>query len=75
MVTTDAADAGYTVVSTITSGSQSPDSEQETAPAGGGSVTTYVNASALPDGTDSVTATVTDEAGNTATSPDGHRHA
>jgi hypothetical protein len=67
VVTTYAADAGFTVVSTISSGSQSPDSEHETAPHGGGSVTTYVNASALADGTDSVTATVTDEAGNTAT--------
>jgi len=67
VVTTDPADAGSAVVSTISSGSQSPNSEQETAPRGGGSVTTYVNASGLPDGTDSVTATVTDEAGNTAT--------
>jgi large repetitive protein len=71
LVTTDPTDAGFDVVSTLTSGSQSQTSQAATAPVGGGIVTTYVDASALPDGLDSVTATVTDEAGNAATSPPG----
>ena len=42
-----------------------------TAPQGGGTSTIPVDMSRLPDGSYTVTATVTDAAGNTATSPPG----